>query len=518
MIGSCAKMWGLRLHHTDPGDRKNPFLLLAAKVLVLMAGLGISGPMLAEPWIEVGDRTIRNDVEVLQAYGLIEGPLTTWPVPAGELSSLADDPRLAEAPDFVRLSAQRVLARLLGEGQPQGWVKEAHLGLTNGPDLIRDFGDSARQRLNGEAGLIYDSEHISTGIRISSEPDDNERNTRVGFDGSYLDGLIGNWQLYGGWIDKWYGPGWTSSLTLSNNARPVPKVGLMRNSPHAFETKWLSWLGAWQFDTFVGVLDDSRKDRNTILAGVRGSFMPIEHLEVGITRLSMLCGENHPCNPITGELHVQNSQSNPSPVHDQGTVDIKYNIAKGSLQWSPYVQIMNRDNGPFVHAAASYLAGTSVGGPLGEGGGQWRMIAEYADTVATQNWFDFGKKQYGVTYNDYKYTDGNHYHGRTLGFSLDTDSRLFSLTDLFVDSTGRSYRFTYYRADINVAPPGTTAPDGSPSNKISTQAAKIDQFELGFTQPWRVLQFNISVRAQDAQPYPEAGGKISGELDISYRF
>lgn len=495
--------------------------------LFCLAAMIVVVPASAEPWVEVGDRALRGDIEILAARGLIDSATTTWPLPAGEFERLSDSQILQSQPEYVQLAAQRVLERLVGEGQSRGLVPEAGLSLTNHPDTIRDFGPLARDKVGGGAGLIWDSDHVSVGLRVNSQPRVDDHDSQLAFDGSYLSVLVGNWQLYGGMVDQWYGPGWTSSLVLSNNARPVPKVGIMRNNPHAFETPWLSWLGAWQFNTFVGVMNGPRIDTNTILAGVRGTINPLHNLELGITRLSQLCGAHHPCNPITGELHVQNTDANPSPVSDQGEVDAKYTFLVGGVSVSPYAQIVNRDNGPFTHSNATYLFGSSIAGPFGHDGARWRVTAEYADSIATQNWFSFGKLNYGAADNDYKYVDGKRYRGRALGFSLDSDSRLFSLAGQLTDPHGWTYRLVYYRANINseqlagvlptVYPDQVYNPQTS-SNPVSAKPVQLDQVEAGLSVPWRPLTFDFSVRAQDAQVYPEPGGKIAAELGISYRF
>ncbi len=42
----------------------------------------------ASPWVEVGDATLRSDIEVLASYRLVPGLLTTWPLPWAQFSAL----------------------------------------------------------------------------------------------------------------------------------------------------------------------------------------------------------------------------------------------------------------------------------------------------------------------------------------------------------------------------------------------------------------------------------------------
>lgn len=500
--------------------RSGPLLRAVLAVLALMAVAGAR----AEPWLEVGDRSVRSDVEILVAAGLIDGVVTTWPIPKGQiLHGLSDQSRLEKQPAYVQAAAQRLLAYFYQHSEPEPLQPLASVRFTNRADVIRDFGTTARNDVDVRGGAEWSGTWADAKLLVGDQSQFNTHQTQLSFDDSFLSARAGNWLFYGGWVDQWYGPGWISALSLSNNARPTPKIGLMRDNPHAFETPWLSWLGPWQFNTFIGVLDGPRVDRNTLLAGVRLTFEPIHNLELGVARVSELCGTNHPCHPWSAEFHVQNTDQHPNPVNDEATADLKYTARLGDLIISPYIQLMNEDTGPFTHSATSYLFGDSLAGSFGDNGARWRVVAEYTDTVPTANWFSFGNKFYGAAYNDYKYIDGWRYRGQSMGFSLDSDSRLFSLMGLLTDSRGWTYRLVYYRALISDSelagslPPTSRANAGS-FNAVSSEPVQYNQVEAGLSIPYRRLRFDFDVRGQDRQPYPHGGGLLSGELGISYGF
>ena len=52
-------------------------------------------------------------------------------------------------------------------------------------------------------------------------------------------------------------------------APPVsfPSIGFTRAGTAAFHTPWLSWIGPWQAEFFVGVLDGKRIASNTLVNG-----------------------------------------------------------------------------------------------------------------------------------------------------------------------------------------------------------------------------------------------------------
>jgi hypothetical protein len=480
-----------------------------------------SVPALAEPWLEVGDASCRNDLEILAANGVIEGPIETWPIPAGQLASLSDASRIAGQPLYVQLAAKRVLSHLIGDGQPEGLHPEATIRGTDQPDIIRDFNSKARNEVDTRAGLIWDDSHVSAGLRIGEQSRFNGDESKFALDGTYASLLLGNWQLYGGWIDQWYGPGWTSSLILSNNARPFPKIGIMRNGTTPFKNAWLHWAGAWQINTFIGLLDDQRIVSNTAFGSLRISFSPLPRLNIGLTRTTEFCGSGQSCDPINAAFHFNNSNSTTNSTNDEAAVDFKYQGVIGKLLVAPYFQIMNDDNGPFVHSYTSYLAGTSFAGPLGQNGAHWRTTVEYTDSVAALNAFDLGKKIYYAAYNNGQYADGMRYRDRTLGFSLDSDSRLFSFAGLITDTEGRGYRFTYYHADVNIAPPAGSAIYGSSLNSMNSISSKpllINELELGINVPFRTITLDATLRYHNAQVLPNSGGRINAEAGIVYRF
>lgn len=482
----------------------------------------------ADPWLEVGDRGLRSDMEILAARGLIDDVVTTWPIPKGQvLRGLSDQQRLDQQPEYVQQAAQRVLAHLYHNGEQSGIRPLADARFTNSADTIRDFGTLARNEVDARAGAGWSGDWASVRLLAGEQTRFNGHQAKFALDGSFASAVVDNFLLYGGMVDQWFGPGWTSSLILSNNARPFPKIGIMRYDPHQFESPWFSWLGPFQANFFVGVLNDPRVDKNTAYGTLRLDFSPVHGLEVALTRSALFCGSNHSCNPFVSAFHFNNGPNSPNNTADMATIEFKYSNTIGPVIASPYVQIMNRDTGPFTHAFASYLAGGSASGSLGEAGKRWRLTAEYADSVPTQNWFDFGKKEYGAAYNSYRYfADGIRYYDRALGFSLDSDSRLFSLAGSIIDQDGWTYRLVYYRANINSTPLANAALGGNSSvydptharNPISAQPVRFNQVEAGLSLPYRGFSFELDLRAQDAKPFPKPGGLFSAELGIRYGF
>lgn len=69
----------------------------------------------------------------------------------------------------------------------------------------------------------------------------------VNVEGSYVAGKLWNQWLVAGQIPTWWGPGHDGSLIRGDASRPVYGVTAQRAVQNAFETKWLSWIGPWQY-------------------------------------------------------------------------------------------------------------------------------------------------------------------------------------------------------------------------------------------------------------------------------
>lgn len=485
-----------------------------AVVAAACTGLLLAGAASAAPWLEVGDAALRSDVDLLAARGLIDGPVTTWPLPAGEFATLMTQSRLADQPVFVQNAAQRVIAHLRGRGlQPRAAVRVA-----TESETIRGFDAVARDRFDIRAGGEWSGESSGVAILVGDQAGEGFKHSKLSFDGSYATTEFWNARPYAGYVDHWFGPGTTSSLLLSNNARPMPKVGIMRDDPHAFKTPWLSWFGPWQADAFVGLLDGPRVDDDTILATLRIGIRPIQNLEIGLTRMTQLCGVNHSCKPIKAAFDFRNSDDAINEINEEAGVDLKYTANISALTLTPYLQFMNEDNGPFTHSLTSHLFGTTLAGPWGNAGAYWTGGVEFTDSVATKDWLSFGERIHGSAYNNRTYVDGFRYRDRTLGFSLDSDSRLLTLSFGLIDGAGRSWRLSYDQAQISSAELSQSSLVSENRNVVSPVPLKVQRLEARASIPWRMFAFDVSVRGESRRVEGARDNGAEAEIGIRYGF
>ena len=218
--------------------------------LALAAALCLTVPSFASPWAEVGDNQLRGDIELLAAAGVIDDVTTQWPLP---WQSIVEDLRgnaLAGQPASIRAAAARVLARARAENSP-GLSTSLDIDAATMPSVV--YGFDGMGRGDGQAQFVLDYNSSSTAARLALggfTQNFRGNTTKLNPDQSYLAEKLGPVLFYGGYISHWWGPGWISALSLSNNARPMPQIGLERLDTSASKWPVLRWLGPWQLEFF----------------------------------------------------------------------------------------------------------------------------------------------------------------------------------------------------------------------------------------------------------------------------
>ena len=479
----------------------------AALVAGFAAALAGAVPAVAEPWASVGDSGLRSDITLLAQAGVLDSLTTHWPIPwTGVAAQLDDNATLARMPRYIQDAARRVRARAERDTAP-GLRAGLLLEGTNRPALIRDF--DALGNGKGQVQGIGDfnsgdtSVHLAVGA-ISGTPRDRGR---FAADGSVVAQRIGAVRVYAGEVAHWWGPGWVSALSYSNNARPIPQVGIASSMPHVFTTPLLSWIGPWRAEFMFGILDGPRIAPNTLFNGLRVSINPAPGLELGVARTQFLCGRGHSCNPLRDYFNFQNDASRASPTNDQGVFDFKYSNRVAGRPYEVYAQIMNEDSSPIKHSASSYLVGGSIWLPVGATA--LRLTGEYVSTISTLDLFSFNTPFYGVSYTNFQYPDGARYRGRTVGFSLDSDSRLASLQAGLTDTAGRTYTVSLHHAIVSTPFTGT-------ANPITTTPVTINYGEAKVSVPLRWADVRVAGRVQDDQPRPKRGFAAAFEASLVF--
>ncbi|WP_417319179.1 capsule assembly Wzi family protein [Emcibacter sp.] len=437
---------------------------------------------------------LRNDVEVLAKYGLISGPVMTWPLTWRQITAqLHKADERNDLPAYVRMALMRVQGKI---------PREFHTFLTvrgtNNPALLRGFGHSGRADVDATLSAELHGDTISAkgvvGYRYSSDDDVTDK---VPLDGSYLAKEWGTFQFYAGVIDRWWSTGRESALMISNNARPMPSVGLMRSEPKPFESKWLSWLGPWDLRVFLARMEEDRTISNPLVMGIRLKISPIENMELGAMRAIQVCGEGRPCgfSTWTDALFggpADNTGTLDEPGNQLGGFDFSYSLSLAKdTHLNAYFEFIGEDEGGYLPVKFATLWGASLYSGLGESGLQWRLTGEYSDTSAKFKIIT-GKRDFNVFYNHSIYNSGFRYEGRSLGHSLDNDVKLYSLRAEVYGSENWEASFAWHSAHLNR--------DGGGYNPVSASAEKLDIFELSGSLATPFGTASIETRYMNDQP------------------
>jgi hypothetical protein len=403
-----------------------------------------------EPWIAPGDLQVRHDVELLVDSGVIDLPITYWPIATsdlayalGQISNSAAKSKGATTHEAGLTAAQRAavarLRRLAAEGAATlGFEIDAAAR----PTTLRTFEDTPREEgeLTGyAAGFFGDRFGGRLEVTAVANPDDDET---VRLDGSYAAAKLGNWIVTLGAQERWWGSGWEGSLILSTNARPVPAIALDRAVSMPFETKWLRWIGPWRFTTFMGQMEDDRQDFDKpLLWGMRISARPLEGLELSVDRTAQWCGEGRSCtwddfwNLFTGHDNAgENVDPEDEPGNQLASYEIRWASPIGDGNYGGYFQHTGEtidNNIPRPYRTLD-LVGVELWGDRSSSGASWRTVFEWAQTRCggTEN----GEKLWDCAYNNSIFNpDGYRYYGRPLGHAMDGDGQMYSARFVRVD-------------------------------------------------------------------------------------
>ncbi len=414
---------------------------------------------LAEPWLAPGDAVLRSDLTTLGDAGVLRAPLTTWPLPWGEIAADVRDASVAGLRGDELLALERVRARASVETRVRDWTANVRASAGESPTIVRSFASTPRSE--GELGAGLSGTGSRFAVRLNAVRAWNATDgDSVRLDGSYIGLTLGNWMLSAGYPERWWGPGWDGSLILSTNARPPPQLAINRNFSTPFRQRWLQWLGPWSLTSFMGQLDDDgRVVDDPLLFGVRVSAKPLPQFEFGLSRTAQWCGDGRSCdsdaffNLLVGrDNRGVNVGEDEEPGNQLAGFDLRWALPFERVPTAVYFQWIGEDSrqggpqiGSWLREAGVEFTGTAFGDDW-----QHRSFFEYADTSCQEGGGGFGGLKLGCAYVHGIYQTGYRYHGRNLGHSIDGDGTSLSLGSVLTRDD-RAWRFSARHAELNRA-------------------------------------------------------------------
>ena len=367
----------------------------------------------------LNDENLRTDLNWLNQQGVIQISTSTWPLSGDEIQRALAQAKVSN--NTQQKVVNSVIHALKADNGP------AKVGLYAGTDLTtipQTFGDNQKSQYQVAAEFNAGGENWDAKLRINGEKDpliDHGHDANV--EGSYLAGKLWNQWLIAGQVPTYWGPGHDGSLIRGDASRPVYGITAQRAVQNAFETKWLSWIGPWQYQAFAGQLDDYKAIPGAKLLSLRLTVQPLSYLELGGSRILQWGGEGRPesldslWNAIKGNDNFDSANDDKS--NQIAGLDFRLNMQPLlQIPVGIYGQYVGEDEAGFLPAKKMYLAGTDFSSTYKNM--PYQFYAEWADT-RTNGQVD------GVSYNHYVYTDGYYQHGFPLGHAIGGDGQMYSV-------------------------------------------------------------------------------------------
>jgi hypothetical protein len=476
------------------------------RLLPLLLVLVHAEPAHAGPWLDPGDTGLRHDLQLLADTGVIGTPVTVWPLSWGDIAVQVNGS--TAVPEAAAGALARVRSRLREEGLASGLRLGVEASLGSNARLIRDFEDLPRQEgeIAAQAEWTGDRTALRLVAQYVADPDD-DREWRA--DGSYAGLVLGNWMLAAAMTDRWWGPGWQGSMILSSNARPIPAFTIDRNSTAPFESKWLRWIGHWDFTTLWGFLEDSRDVPNARYFGMRFTARPATWLELGLSRTAMWGGSGRPdgfdtfLDLLLGKDNAgDNVSAADEPGNQLGGYDLRLTGAGLGIPVALYTQRIGEDEQDLRPSLFLTQAGIETWGRLGAVG-DYRLYLEISDTLCGGNITGDGTPD--CAYEHSIYHTGMRYRGRAIGHGFDNDAEVWTLGALLNTDAGNAWIASFAAGDLNR--------EGAESTTNTVAAVKTRYRSASLVHRHRLAIGEL----QAAVGFEGFDNRVTGETDDEWR-
>lgn len=417
----------------------------------------------AEPWVDTSNIFLRSNIQLLADTGLLKTPVTTFPLmwhdiardlKTIELSSLSEPQKNA----YSYVSHQLRLAK--------NNQKTLKTNLATDNKRFAGFGDNIRDNNSVAISSSFMTDSFATNITSSytHSPHDGDK---VRFDGSYVAAFIGNWVFSAGKQDRWWGPAWDTSLSFTNNARPMPTLTVSRKSAIGFEVPFTEHSIPWTVTSFMGLMDDDRVINDALLWGFRLNFKPAQNWEIAISRLAQWSGDGRPSDlgtfwkTLKGEDNcggngptVEECRNGEEPGNQLAGYDIRWSSSilnqPLSVYFSMFAEDGDRKGGLSIFGEERYQLGLDSYIKLFNH--DWRVYLEATDTYALcrDGVNGDGTSTIGDCYYEHgTYRTGMRYKARSIGSSYENDASTYVLGMISQGSGETNYEFKFRWLQLN---------------------------------------------------------------------
>lgn len=499
------------------------FVKSPLKKSLILIGFIFSVSTLAEPWIDTSDIYLKAHIQLLADSGHIVTPVTTYPLMWHDInrdlkkmntSSLTS----AQQNAYFYISHQ---FRLASKNQTR--IK-AQVGSDD--KRFTSFGDtpSDKNSIAIHSSIMFGNFAAKIAPSYVQNPVDGDKNR---WDESYIAAFMGNWVLSFGKQNRWYGPTWDTSLSLTNNARPITALTLSRKSAEPLTIPFTEFDIPWTVTSFMGKMDDERTVEDTLLWGFRLNFKPFKNLELGITRLAQWGGKNHSQNfskfwdVLIGRTNcgiddLVCDENNPNPANQQAGYDLRYSFNLFNLPMSFYGQKFAEDGseGTFNYVTK---AQPQIGFDMHINifGKPSTVFIEAADSLA-----DCGeiRDNIGDCYYEHStYSTGMRYNGRNIGSTYDNDAKTYVLGA--ISQLGSNTRLTTKLRYLDLNYDNSDKAPDNPfiGNTVTSIAEQVWMLSGSAQHDYRNWRFTLGADISRST-FPDSTNNMGSNTDVNASF
>ena len=450
--------------------------------------------------IILNNNDLRTDLNWLNQQGVIQISTSTWPLSGEEIQRALSTAKIEN--NAQQKVVNSVMANLEAENTS---TKLALFAETDPQNIPQKFADEQKSQYQAALELNAGGAQWDARLSVNAEKDpiiDNGHDVNV--EGSYIAGKLWNQWLIAGQIPTYWGPGHEGSLIRGDASRPVYGFTMQRAEQQAFETKWLSWIGPWQYQAFVGQLDDYHAIPDAKLLGFRLTAQPLPYLELGASRILQWGGEGRSesfdslWNAIKGNDNFDDGALDKS--NQIAGFDARLNLNRWTgVPISLYGQYVGEDEAGLLPSKKMYLAGVDYSSQFNNM--PFQLYTEWADTRTNRD-------ALGISYEHRNYKDGYYQHGFPLGHAMGGDGQMLSL--------GGDIRFDIMNRLNGRVMVAKVNQSNSINNHAFTQKDEIKALDLTWThylKPNAPLKLNGWVSDSDVYGQ-DAGVSIGVEIPL----
>lgn len=454
-------------------------LYLFFYVIALCCHPAYAGPWLtpSEAWTSSANLATKSDVTLLADYGLIKAPILIWPIawdnigPA--LESEASQEQIKKCPFYIQQAYFRILAqyRLATRThlQPKAYLSGGH-------DInpFRTFDYQPRSDFQGGASLEKQGTHWAAKLASDFGRYDDVTSD-AHFDDSYLYLFLGNWGIGVDKMNRWWGPGYSSSMVWSANPPPLANVSIQRMQALPFESKWLRWIGPWSLTSSLSIGGPEVPEPHPLIWLLNLSTRPVESVQLSLSRSSLFAGDKRPLNwRMLGNLLTADDNCDPNiygaeycqkytPGNELWELTVDWNwyktwrvpadlylqtsfndrIPSDSYRWvyDRWHSLFPKNNPP-IPARTAFLAGISSWFPIKN-----QLLRLYAEFEYTHQYayFFWGEQAKDIFGGNYPYV----YYGKLISSTLGSDATGYTLGAIFNEDSGNSDSFMARYLQLN---------------------------------------------------------------------